>query len=415
MTVSNFIDDPIVELILELFYNQTNIPISLFYGDKIIQPSSYKWPDFCKLAHKKAKLNCQENLMKRANVGKPSLSMCHAGLWNYVIPLKNDEKKVVGALFTSQRRIIIREQESIKALENFSKKVKLSDDEHKEFLNLFFQVTEMPNEEIFSPSINLLYEIESRLYILLSTHSLERKKIVNLAHQILLPMQSIIANAENLQVVLNPLNKEYAQKAEEILLRLSELGLIVDNMRSNLLDNKNEKYQFEEHQINSIILDVISIFKYQAAKKNLDFNVEVETDTIPVAYYHIRRALFNLIHNSIKYSYEGLQFGGQGKERYVKIRGTVRKGWYKLSIENYGIGILECELDEICNDGVRGILSSDRERTGSGIGLSEVKRIIEKHGGHLKIESDLLGDDMLYGPYRTTVTIELPRGRHGRL
>lgn len=59
--------------------------------------------------------------------------------------------------------------------------------------------------------------------------------------------------------------------------------------------------------------------------------------------------------------------------------------------------------DKIFEYGYRGKLSADRHRTGSGMGLSEVKKIIKKHNGKVKIMSDPKGS-----AYKTVVKVFLP-------
>ena len=62
---------------------------------------------------------------------------------------------------------------------------------------------------------------------------------------------------------------------------------------------------------------------------------------------------------------------------------------------------------KVWHDEVRGSLSSDRHRTGSGLGLYQVDQIIQQHHGRRSIESMPIGNPKI-GPYLTKVSILLP-------
>ena len=87
-----------------------------------------------------------------------------------------------------------------------------------------------------------------------------------------------------------------------------------------------------------------------------------------------------------------------------------------MSIESYGVGVLPDEIHtgRIYEHGERGALARDRNRTGSGIGLSEAKRIAEAHGGSVILESRPVmkdqHEDANASAYITTVDVQLPSG-----
>jgi signal transduction histidine kinase len=266
-------------------------------------------------------------------------------------------------------------------------------------------------EKFDTNSLNTLKMIEEQLYNLFSAKEMQRSKILNLAHELKLPIQSIAANAENLKSTLTKKREEAsANEAEWILNQVLRLSIIVDNIHSNLSDNRNEKFFFEYLAISDLIPEISSIFIYEAREKKIDFVYNIEPQTLQISK-QLNRAFTNLIHNAVKYSY----YGSEANKRFIEIVGKVDRDRYKLSITNYGVGIFEHELNMVFLDGYRGSLSSERERTGSGIGLTEAKRIIEKHGGKIEINSIPMSADIFNGPYKTYVIVHLPRDAHGKM
>ncbi|TGD82328.1 ATP-binding protein [Hymenobacter wooponensis] len=90
------------------------------------------------------------------------------------------------------------------------------------------------------------------------------------------------------------------------------------------------------------------------------------------------RAITNLLDNALKYS---------GPDKPVLINFSHRDGHNYLRVEDHGIGIGEKELPQIFQpffraDNARGV-------TGHGVGLPLARRILELHGGTLRITSQL--------------------------
>ncbi|RPH94667.1 PAS domain-containing protein [candidate division KSB1 bacterium] len=158
----------------------------------------------------------------------------------------------------------------------------------------------------------------------------------------------------------------------------------------------------------------------QAVSEWADFahirNVEIKLDYIHpnvilnVSKDDVVRAMANLLHNAIKYSWERKQ----GVPPWVDIRTRVVQKWVHIEFEDWGVPI---PADEIKNDvlfriGVRGRLSSDRERGGTGVGLADARRVAQRYGGDVTIVSrpaDSKGKpDNYKQPFLTTVTLRLP-------
>lgn len=115
---------------------------------------------------------------------------------------------------------------------------------------------------------------------------------------------------------------------------------------------------------------------------------DVEDIYVNVAEQEMMRALTNLLHNAIKYSWR--RDPERTKAAWVSIRTSKSDGKVYIEFENWGVPIKreEIETGRIFELGYRGELSKDRGRLGTGIGLTDARRVAESHGGSLEIESN---------------------------
>jgi signal transduction histidine kinase len=106
---------------------------------------------------------------------------------------------------------------------------------------------------------------------------------------------------------------------------------------------------------------------------------------------HLFIVLHNLLGNAVKFTPE------QGE---VVIRAFEDSGQVVVQVCDNGLGIREEDLDQVWQPFFRGQAAIDHQITGSGLGLFEVRKIVERHGGQISLRSKA-GEG-------TVVTIRLP-------
>jgi PAS domain S-box-containing protein len=107
----------------------------------------------------------------------------------------------------------------------------------------------------------------------------------------------------------------------------------------------------------------------------------------------IERIVANLVSNAVKYS-------PRGGEITITVETEERddQDWAILVVQDHGIGIPPAEIERIFEPYYRGSNIAGTV-SGSGIGLAGTRNIVEQHGGHITVESEV-GD--------TTFTVSLP-------
>jgi PAS domain S-box-containing protein len=158
--------------------------------------------------------------------------------------------------------------------------------------------------------------------------------------------------------------------------------------------------------VNDAINNVVSFAEERRVRIGFDSSTRTPVE---VARVEVTRAIANLLHNAIKYSWHREKGGTR-----VSVLVTTNYQRAVVSVENWGVPIPGDEIERglIFRLGFRGRLSEDRGRMGTGVGLADAMRVARTHGGDLRIESRPAvaggGSTDYRQPFRTTAFFELP-------
>jgi PAS domain S-box-containing protein len=94
----------------------------------------------------------------------------------------------------------------------------------------------------------------------------------------------------------------------------------------------------------------------------------------------LTQVLENLIANAVKFSHPG---------DTVRVRASWSAGQWRIDVADQGIGIPPDEMDRLFHRFVRASNARTSGRPGTGLGLSVVKAIVERHGGQVTVNSAL--------------------------
>ena len=127
-------------------------------------------------------------------------------------------------------------------------------------------------------------------------------------------------------------------------------------------------------QLNPLVERVRQTLGSEIAQRAAAVTVE-QLPSVLADEYQLERVFLNLISNALKYS------GERSPEIHVYAnRGS--RAW-RISVADQGVGVREADRDRIFDLFVRGATGS-----GSGIGLATCRRIVDRHGGRMWVESN---------------------------
>jgi signal transduction histidine kinase len=137
---------------------------------------------------------------------------------------------------------------------------------------------------------------------------------------------------------------------------------------------------------------IVPYFEIQSPKHEFEIALSEEDTELIVDKDKITQVLENIIGNAVKYSPDG---------GLVRVTGQLSEGYYRISIEDQGMGMTPEQVDEIFEKFYRADASNTAIQ-GTGLGMTIVKYIVEAHGGEVWVESEV--------GKGTTVSFTIPLG-----
>lgn len=403
--------------LMECVAETAPVPIGLYQEkndeiEEVIPESSRaKYITHCNLIQSfdGGKQRCERDQLARA---KKSLASnqdlidecCWAGVYNESRIIRIDEKPFALLVYGGGK--ITATVDKQKALEKHKEAVQLLGITNEQAQKLKEALEKITDSSISSEDFLKIQEVFSKATHLISVLEERQNQAKYIAernsHEIATRLQAVIAEADNLVSQINAGETEEAKKTAHSVLNSAEsLNTVAQN-----LGNYLEDYRFRRQSLNSLVNKSIKTYDAEAKRKEIQiFSNLRQPYELEFSKNHLEYALNNLIHNAIKYSFRG----GQHIYRYMQIDGQPEKSFYRLKITNYGVGVLPDEYEKIFKDGFQGHLTENEYRTGSGKGLSFVKRIIEEHNGTIEVESiPQSAETMERKPYLTKFIVRLP-------
>lgn len=204
------------------------------------------------------------------------------------------------------------------------------------------------------------------------------------SHDLKNPLQAAMANLELLR---DDIDRHDIQD-EEIDLSVDNIDRQLTRMYriiGGILDLERVRLGSKIEELcdpRDIIAEALDELQIMATERKIDLKIQIQQDSRLFIgdIDQFKRAIINLIENSIKFNREG---------GHVDIKVINDAENILFSIADNGIGIPSELQDKIFDRFYRGHQAGAEHITGTGLGLSLVKAVVESHGGKLWVESIL--------------------------
>ena len=136
-------------------------------------------------------------------------------------------------------------------------------------------------------------------------------------------------------------------------------------------------YPFQQADFNELLREVLDSLHYSIKEKNAVINVQPHLPILPCDRVRVSELFQNLIANALKFT--------NGQPPFIEVGYRATGAEHLFWVKDNGIGIAADDQERIFHMFQR--LDSGPDCEGNGVGLAICKRIIERHGGRIWVES----------------------------
>ncbi|MBC8612261.1 transporter substrate-binding domain-containing protein [Blautia faecis] len=212
----------------------------------------------------------------------------------------------------------------------------------------------------------------------------------NMSHDIRTPMNAILGYA---QLMENELKGKDLPETSEHLKKLQQSGNLLLSIINNVLDMariESGRMEIDENygRIEDIRQTLFEIFEDEAKKKNLalHYTINVEHENILTDTTKVKEIFVNILSNAIKYTPAGGSVMVDIDELPCEEPGYMI---VRTRVSDTGIGMSQDYLSKIFEAFTRERNTTKSKITGSGLGMSIVKKYVDLLGGTIDVESEL--------------------------
>jgi two-component system sensor histidine kinase NblS len=234
----------------------------------------------------------------------------------------------------------------------------------------------------FLGSVMIMHDVTKQAEL----EKLKGEFISNVSHELRTPITSIKSYVDTLCThgdMLEPdIYREFLQIIDSEADRL--MNLVNEVLELSKLEEGDRDIEMVQQDIRPAVEYTTRAVHLMAKERGIELNY-VAQDPLPMVVMNresIERAVINLVTNAIKYTPNG------GKIDVNIFSMTDGSGEIAVSVKDNGIGIPEECLPNIFERFFR-VEKKVHTIKGTGLGLTIVKRIIEKHDGRITVESEI--------------------------
>lgn len=225
---------------------------------------------------------------------------------------------------------------------------------------------------------------------------LKSEFLAGMSHELRTPLNSILGFTDLLLKeragALNPRQHEFLSHLKGAADHL--LALINDVLDLSKIEAGHSEIYCESFALQQALDEVLPGLRALAAQKGIDFATPAEELLVYADRLRFKQIVYNLVSNALKFTPKG------GR---VTLSVSVCDPEISFTVTDTGIGIPPEDQDSIF-DKFYQVQSATPVQEGVGLGLAITKRLVEQHGGRIRVDSKFGHGS------RFTFTLPLPPG-----
>ncbi len=220
-----------------------------------------------------------------------------------------------------------------------------------------------------------------------------------------IPQEKLVNSLENKIEVIENLIKSRTKDSAKAILKIlhSSTGLKMEFSVYSKLFHSNPTLSKNIHSIHKVLLNILYGFFPDFTDRHIKVNVSQSYAKGYFDYESVHVAFYYVLENAVKYvkndSEINIYFENNESELYIYF-------------EMISLKILEDEKDKIFDEGYSGSYAKEKKLSGTGLGMSRAKKILELNEGTISIKTS--SDDIYSEDYqKNTIKITLPMANKG--
>jgi signal transduction histidine kinase len=154
---------------------------------------------------------------------------------------------------------------------------------------------------------------------------------------------------------------------------------IIDELLEAARNENAIEFVTDKTELNKLLKDIIDVWKKQKEANNIELISSVSPAYAQIDQEKFHRVLDNLIGNAVKFSKE---------KSKIEIFLKKKSSQIIIEVKDYGIGIPKDKLPYIFDPFTKAGRTGLKGEQSTGLGLSIVKQIVEKHKGKIEVDSE---------------------------
>jgi signal transduction histidine kinase len=229
-------------------------------------------------------------------------------------------------------------------------------------------------------SILIQRALQERTEALEQADRLKSEFIANVSYELRTPLNAIIGFSELLRMqTVGPMNAKQLDYADAVIQSSARLVTLVNDILDlSSIEAGYMELELEEVNVQELMNDLVILAQERSRAKNITLVLNIAPEVVGVRADPVRlkQALFNLVSNALKFTPES------GRIELISRREDQS---IVVAVADTGVGIPDNLQSRVFETFERGTTSG--RSGGAGLGLALVERLVQLHGGQVKIES----------------------------
>ena len=206
--------------------------------------------------------------------------------------------------------------------------------------------------------------------------------LANMSHELRTPLNAIVGFSQVLkQKLFGELNDKQDEYLDDILSSADHLlSLINDILDLSKVEAGQVELEIAPFSLREALERGVVMVKERALKGGVTLSLAADgADVIEGDERRIRQVIFNLLSNAVKFTPEG------GR---IDVSAARSNGEVRVSVADTGPGVAPEDRERIFEEFEQTAVGTE-QREGTGLGLALSKKLVELHGGRMRVESEV--------------------------